>query len=417
MALASNALITVANLVSYMRDTRVDEDLLTLYSISATSGSSAATAAVSGGVLALTLADGDNAGTDNITLSAHADVDALVTAINAVGKGWMAAALLGKGDATPTDIPAQTIGSVQDIGSIQFIYGLDRSGLERSINAASDEIETWCSRTFASTTYTQLVSGRGTPKLRLRQIPIVSIARVAIGARVAFTVQNSSTDAQDATIKNDGTNLTLVVTGGANEDSSTIALATYTDIGDLVTQIVAVGNGWAATLDPSAETDWPSTEVLQFSPRSALGSDLRVWIPEEASANYETHTVSGILERKRGPRIRTIPLGTIRGGWPMSAPEIRPMTGESSGPVWPDGRLNIWVEYTAGYATVPFDVQDVCSELAANRYKRGMRDTSLTSQSVAGYSYSDSGQGPFTDEMRKRLTKHKILSPPEAVDV
>jgi hypothetical protein len=57
--------------------------------------------------------------------------------------------------------------------------------------------------------------------------------------------------------------INLIVDGGANDDDSDVDFATYTTLSAVVTQIVAVGNGWDAVIYDTDLNDIKSTALLR----------------------------------------------------------------------------------------------------------------------------------------------------------
>lgn len=55
---------------------------------------------------------------------------------------------------------------------------------------------------------------------------------------------------------------------------------------------------------------------------------------------------------------------------------------------WPEGTLNIEIVYTAGYATVPDDVQEACVLTVAALYAAASTDPNLQSESLGDYSFT-----------------------------
>jgi len=74
------------------------------------------------------------------------------------------------------------------------------------------------------------------------------------------------------------------------------------------------------------------------------------------------------------------------------------------------GIRNVLVSYTAGYAEVPFDVEQACIELVALRYRErdriGKKSESLNGQQTVSYSTRDLG-----DDIRKMLKNYRGVVP------
>ena len=81
--------------------------------------------------------------------------------------------------------------------------------------------------------------------------------------------------------------------------------------------------------------------------------------------------------------------------------------------VWPRGRRNIRVVYTAGYATVPEDVQLAAAELAKEVYGKAQRDPTLLSETIGSYSYTQAAEGslqnptPILSALKDKLAMYR----------
>ena len=91
---------------------------------------------------------------------------------------------------------------------------------------------------------------------------------------------------------------------------------------------------------------------------------------------------------------------------------IDPLTTEAMSYChFPVGRQNINVVYTAGYATVPEDVQEACVEMCTVLYGATSTDGNigLDSESLGSYSYSRSSKNDrllFTDTIKSLLSTY-----------
>ena len=68
----------------------------------------------------------------------------------------------------------------------------DDALIERLINAESTRIERYCDRNFRKQSYRESYNGSGQRRLRLRNFPVISVTRVAIGSKLAFTVTSDT---------------------------------------------------------------------------------------------------------------------------------------------------------------------------------------------------------------------------------
>lgn len=415
MALLSYALTNVDGLLAYTGETLVAEELVSVYH-DASASATAATVAISGGTLSLVITGGGNAGTDNIVLSTHATITALVAAINALAKGWVAAIVAGKGGADPTNLSAKALTSAYAQGAIQYLVGLNDLFLITAINAATELIERYCDRRFASTIYEHRYHGMNRRTINLRNYPVISVARVSVGSRKVMQITNASIDAEQALVSVDSDSMDFEVIGGASANTDSVSITNSTTLTNLIASINALGSNWSASLDGQADGAWLAANLYEFNGRQALNIFLDVLGAEESIDGYEVNAQAGILYRRSGEHSRFTSISSIRGP-AFAPPELRPLTARSSGPVWPDGMFNIFVRYTAGFATIPDDLKFICEQVAANIMRMRKRDTGLASESIDGYSYSAKGDGPLTVEIKASLASHRLLAAIEFVEV
>lgn len=413
MALQSNALTSLASLRAFMRSPPQDADLLSVYHDGSASAT-AATVQVTGSAIVLVITGGANAGTSTLTFAAYATVTTMVTAINALSKGWVATVQGNGGEAT-ADLNVLSATSGFGSAAVQYLRGKNSYLFEKAINAASDAIEHVTNRSFASASYRQALHGSGRPQLRLRQFPVTAIVRVAIGTKTGLSVQNTSSDAKHATIANDGTNLTLTIVGGTNAGSDDVAISTNT-MTQLVAAIIAVGKSWTAS---TTQGDWPGTELLKHQARFCLNNLVDLQVPDDPEEAYDLYADAGIIERGFGGIAQ---LGmrfgpTYNTAWNTAAPQVPHNPGSALGNHWPKGVFNIIVEYTAGYSTIPVELEMLCNKLAANIIRSGTYDGNLASTSGPGFSESYRGESAMTSDLRRELGAHRQHYAPAYMDV
>jgi hypothetical protein len=65
-----------------------------------------------------------------------------------------------------------------------------------------------------------------------------------------------------------------------------------------------------------------------------------------------------------------------RQGWLLRAiPYTDPELLHPEDLIWPVGVNNFRIQYTAGYATIPDDIQEACAQLVAYHFRLGPRET------------------------------------------
>lgn len=76
------------------------------------------------------------------------------------------------------------------------------------------------------------------------------------------------------------------------------------------------------------------------------------------------------------------------------------------------GRRNVRVTYTAGYASVPFDVAQACIEIVIAAYRRSARGPDVVSENIptsgANFSFSQKDMSPFASTV---LEKYRKVTP------
>lgn len=224
--------------------------------------------------------------------------------------------------------------------------------LDALITACSKAIRRYCRREFDSQQFDELCSGNGQPYLQLRQFPVISVARVAYEPTPVLRITNTSATNQRATVAVTSTGLTLVrVASGVVSTDSTITFAGSVTLSAVATAVNALGNGWSAS-------------VVDSSFNNRASADLRVvqgaWNAKDVNAELKIHLLELSdyeIDDKRGWLLR--PSQSWLGG------------------------ANYWrVIYTAGFATVPEDVQEACAEWVAALFWQSKRDPGLASERV-----------------------------------
>lgn len=78
--------------------------------------------------------------------------------------------------------------------------------------------------------------------------------------------------------------------------------------------------------------------------------------------------------------------------------------------VMPSAVKSVLVEYTAGYATVPDDIEQACIEVAAMMYRDRRRDSGLASESLGDYSYTRSNRAEMDTTMASLLADWREIA-------
>jgi hypothetical protein len=254
-----------------------------------------------------------------------------------------------------------------DINQSSFT-ATETSTIAALVTAVSKAVRRYCKREFDSQQFDELYNGTDDRRLALRQFPIISIARVAYGPAAVLRITNTGAANQRATVavSSTGLSLTRVASGVATTDTS-VTWASYPTLSQVATAVNALGNGWGAVVADGSYANRASADLR--APQGALNA-MNVQAPlllhlMELSA-YDVDANRGWL---------------IRG--PLAA-EIRDAFNDPLTPTW-FGGINFWrVVYTAGFATVPDDVQEACAQWVAALFWQTKRDPGLSHEAISG---------------------------------
>jgi len=269
----------------------------------------------------------------SFALAANDTLAELVTAINAV-TGWTAN-LAAYPDEDSTNLVVMPPTACLTEANTIALMVVPNELLQDLIYRASDLIEKICDRQFNQRNYAERYNGDGTDIVILKNYPVSAVGRVCIGNAGVMTVTNSSTDAMYATATVTTSVVTLTIVGGANVGTDSPDFATYTTITTLVAQINALGKGWSASVAASTYGAFPSNELIEFGAQSCLSQTASLYVPGAPSSGYRMDKDDGCIYLSSG----------------FSA-----------------GFRNVYVEYTAGYPTIPDDLEHACLEVVAYLY-------------------------------------------------
>lgn len=251
----------------------------------------------------------------------------------------------------------------------------DDATIETLITAASRAIQRYCRRDFAATAYDELYHGSATPRLLLRQYPIIAVQAVRCRPATVLTVTNTDTALnQQARVAVTATGLALTRVASGVSTTNAVTFAGNATLTALAAAVVGVGSGWTAQVLGDYGS-WPAADLrAPQGARSARGRP----------AGLQLHTAEltdfRIDERR---------------GWLLRA-------------AWPGGVHNFRVQYTAGYATVPEDVQEACAELVATWFVQRGRDLSLRAENAGGsYSYEADVHAQLPRRLRAVLKPYR----------
>ncbi len=224
--------------------------------------------------------------------------------------------------------------------------------LTELIKACSSAIEKYCRRQFDSQEFDELYPGSGGHVLTLRHFPLVKVTRVAYDPTTVLTVKNTATTTnQRASVRITSTGLELIrVASGTVTTDTSVTWAGNATLSAVAAAATALGNGWQGQVKGSYGS-WRSADLRDFQGHlNALNVEAPLKIHVQELSEYD-------IDDKRG--------WLIRGSSPAFP---------GDGLVW-SGGAGFWrVIYTAGWSTVPEDVQEACAEWVAMLFWQTKRD-------------------------------------------
>jgi len=221
----------------------------------------------------------------------------------------------------------------------QATYSADETTLVTDLAASvSFAVRMYCNRKFDSQAFDEVYDGQTDSILALAQYPILSVERVAGGRTKVIEATNTSATVQRATIHVTATTCVLrrVSAGATTTNTLTFADADTDTLAELVTKIDTVANGWDARMLDTAYNDRASADLMPQGAFDASDVWAGLYLHLDELDWYLTDYPRGWLRRT---------YGSFEGG----PQEYR-------------------VKYTAGFATVPEDVQAACAKWVANLY-------------------------------------------------
>ncbi len=277
------------------------------------------------------------------------------------------------------------------------------------ITACSKGIARYCQREFVQTAYDELYSGNGDRRLLLRHFPILSVQSVRYRPVTVLKVINNDTLTNQqarVTVGSSGLILTQVASGTVTTIAS-VSYASYPTLIAVAGAVNALGNGWSAQVvgDSNDYANWPSADLFVplgdiYSP-SGQGQGALTARGQFAELKMHTYELAGYQwDAPRGWLLRAIP---------YTDPELL----HPEDLVWPVGISNFRVQYTAGFPTIPEDVQEACAQWVAALYWQTQRDPGLRQETIPG----SVTRTPFSTippgvvQLLAPYRAHKILSP------
>ena len=203
-------------------------------------------------------------------------------------------------------------------------------------DAAEDYVQRYCGKTFDTASYTlEEYDGSGTQNLFLKNYPIITLTRLAIGRTEVISIYNTTTHTS-ISVSVTSTGITLSRDGSTD---ATLAFADYTTMSTMVAAINSVGSNWTAAVLSSLYDSFLSSSLLPVYGLSAIDSNyVYLEMPyEDAEDDFKVFENQGRIYREAG---------------------------------FPKGTKNIFVTYTAGYSSIPEGLKLAVKVIVQNLYSK-----------------------------------------------
>jgi hypothetical protein len=242
--------------------------------------------------------------------------------------------------------------------------------LTELINRISDRIERLCGRRFKSSAVRERIRPAGRRMVFLTQYPVTRVDRIASGRACAMIATFTGTGIRAAVGVSDTAMRLTIIDADGNETNTDLDFDTYPTTNALAAAINA-HTGWSATTPINT-----LSELLHPTPNiNALNVTVSITYPNQHDLPRRILYGEGILE------LEYEPAGGI-----------------------------VLVEYTAGYATIPDDLEQIAIELVAEAFRLGRRDLNVESERLGDYSQKLASAVRITDGQTARLRPYMRIT-------
>lgn len=307
--------------------------------------STAATVQIESSQMDLVITGGPDAGTSSfdLTNASYDTLTELVAAINALAKGFVAT-LLSDGDQTSSLLYRLAATSIWGQAAEQTLQIENNALLELLITNLWAGLEKYLDRQITSGDFTELLYPTGSI-VALSQPTVTSFGRLGIDLEDGLKVKYTGSDT-NARVEVTETAVVTVSRVGATETATTSTFAANASTADMATTINAL-SGWTGTVVNSR----PSAYLARTAAMDAKDTEVTLECWEDYDGDYQVDYMAGIVEL---PFERT-------------------------------GR--VYCAYTAGYATIPSDIELVILAATKLAWDSRSKDGALESEKLGDHAY------------------------------
>ncbi len=387
MALSATAITSVIRARSHLKlaatDSAYQVDAIDIYH------DGTATAAATVEVTDTTIILIDDVGTTTLTFANASDdtLTELIANINAV-TGWQAT-LLTHGDADSADLVVLAATSVYLIALRRRLLAVADRSLELIIEGVTIEIERWLDRGIFTRTYLEvhnLDEAQSVRTIILREPDTTLVTRLSIDQVRLMTVEYSGA-APRAWVEVTDTGIVIRSRSGGTttEEATTTLFSAEGAVSGMATAISAVSD-WAAAAAAGVNANEPTAYLVRTGSQLATREiTLMSWTDFDGS--YEVDYGAGLVYLRHE-------------AWPFHTRSLAHVH-------------QIQIEYVAGFASVPADVELVAWEMIAEEWHSSGRDKGVQSEGMGGYNYTVAASLEDSDAQhwRNRLASYRRLMP------
>lgn len=233
--------------------------------------------------------------------------------------------------------------SASDILDYLEVEEGEESDLIEVVHLAVEKlVKNYCHRDFEVTSYRERYNGDGSNTLVLDNFPVTAITRLALWPLDVIMIKNTNTYTV-ATISTSSTNLILTKDG----TSTSLAFSTYSTFTTLVAAVNALSaDGWSAQVVSSTYDNYRSVDLIEKMGLYCLESNWAyLQMPyNKGEMDFDIDSNKGIIYLNRFSY-------DDKAGFPI-------------------GTRNIFVDYSAGYSTMPVDLTLAVKILTKYIYER-----------------------------------------------
>lgn len=236
--------------------------------------------------------------------------------------------------------------------------------LRQIINDVSGLIIRITGRDFVETTYQDFLRVSDQGVVMASQFPVTQINRIGAGTAVGLDAKYTGSDIR-ARVGVDDVGVTLTSTSAAGTTTTNnLLFASNPTMSTMATALAAVSD-WSSTQQGD---DALSSNLFRISGRNALNTLVNLEWPATELEDWSVDYPTGVI------KLSTVELNRV----------VSP--------------LSVFVEYKAGYATIPNEVAGVCIQISAVQFHRSKVNTAVGSEGLGDWSYSPATPGSVSED-------------------